>query len=507
MSFHSRRRRATSRRDLREPAGNTECEGRANREAAGFVGWGYGDGVDARPEWRGSRDTHARHWALWLALASLAHLPLTPLAALLGLLTVLSQDPEGDQGPLQPVTGIPVELLDEEEGQEQAGVGVPAEPEAAAPDVFPVPVPEPSAQPPRPAPAERPDAGIEDAGVADAGAEDAGTEGTGADAGADADADVDAADAGTSRRPIGNRIGLKGSEGVADPNANVRLKVDVEKLRAHPLAPRVGAILKNVYQWRDFFGPTGLDPVRDIDRMIVWGPQFRDSSEVGAVIQHNVGAARMHAAIDALVERDAEHGAWLPDAGVPIARAQADRASRYFVLTTPRLVVVVPETAVKSVQGVKSPLPPLPDGEVAWAYLATPWRALRGLPLQVPQSIKWVRLTVVALVHGGVHIALEGEDESAELAADHAPVLERQLVAITQLDLGILGAILGARPQRFVERISLRAEGARLVGEADLTNAQLLNALDMAQLMLTPRPRPSARPRDAGPDASPHPPR
>jgi hypothetical protein len=123
------------------------------------------------------------------------------------------------------------------------------------------------------------------------------------------------------------------------------------RIRKHPLGGRIGKLLGSVYQWRDFFGPAALDPIRDVDQIVVVGPQFRDSSGVVAVLKLNVPDERVRLAIDALVKSDPE-GQWL-DAGAPSAIAHADRAPREFVLPAPGIVVVTPpgglaEQAAKS---------------------------------------------------------------------------------------------------------------------------------------------------------------
>src|SRR6188768_370705 len=65
---------------------------------------------------------------------------------------------------------------------------------------------------------------------------------------------------------------------VADSNANVRLFIFADVIRNHPLGPRVGALLKRTPQWNDFFGTTDIDPIRDVDRVLIAGPQLRNSS-------------------------------------------------------------------------------------------------------------------------------------------------------------------------------------------------------------------------------------
>jgi hypothetical protein len=120
------------------------------------------------------------------------------------------------------------------------------------------------------------------------------------------------------------------------------------KNSTHPLGPRIGKLLGSIYQWRDFFGPAGIDPIRDVDRVMVTGSQLRNSKDVVAILKLNVGQERIRGAIDAIVRADAEHGEWL-DASVPAATAYADRAPRIFVLGSPGTVIVTPPSALENV--------------------------------------------------------------------------------------------------------------------------------------------------------------
>ena len=408
----------------------------------------------------------------WALLSALLHVPFTPLVGLLGLVGLfLRTDPDIPEGP--PITAIPIEILEEETEPPPAPATAPAEPPATSPP----PTPEPTAKAPDPKPAPPPAPETSTAKPAPPPSASA----AGSDAGA----------------PIRDPVAMSGgARKVVDPNANVRLIVDTEKLRTHPLGPRVGSLLARVHQWRDFMGPTGLDPVGDIDRVLIVGPQLRRTGDVVAVIQHRLGRERMRAAIDGLVRNDPE-GAWLDDP-VPVARASADRAERYFVLPSERIVVVTPKSALEAAkamsQGVK--LPSLAGGEVATAYVATPHRAFRGIPLRVPASIAWARARVTPITGGAVRVDVEAEDESAEQAAISAGELERGIIAATQLDLGILGMILKTKPQRFIDKVTFRAEGKRIRGEIFLSERQLLSIFDLAEVLFVPpaRPRTTAPP-------------
>jgi hypothetical protein len=369
-------------------------------------------------------DTTPRRMGRWLALALALHAPLTPLAGFLGLMRLF--DSADDVPTLPPITEIPLDLIDDD--------APPAGPEATSPPP-PEPVavaePPPVKEPDAPAIKKPPpvDAGAPDA--ADAGAPDAGKS---SDAGADPDAGP--TDAGTERKPgdgIGSPVAGIGNKRVVDPNANVQLLVHNDRVRQHPLGASIGPLLRNVYQWRDFFGPTGIDPIKDIDRMLIIGSQLRDSRDVVAILQFNVPQQTVHDAVDLLVKRDPE-GSW-SDAGVPVAKAHADRGERVFVFPSPQLR-----------------LSPSPDGGVTIDFLA--------------------------------------HCETAEQAAADAKALTNTLVSLLSDPL-LAVATMG---RKLVQKMSFEADGPDIRGEVVLTRNQVEVVIGLAQLFMpsaAPRPRPA----------------
>jgi hypothetical protein len=454
--------------------------------------------VDSKTHRRGPIDTSKGRFAKLLAVSLLLHVPFTPWAALLGLLSLWS--PPTDDSPAPDITGIPVDLIEDQPPPEPT----PAEPASAPADTgvaeaAPLPVkkkPVPAkitdaGAPDAEADAESPDAGVE-AGLADAGAarSDAGSAAKDADAGANPDAG--SPDAGA--KPLADPTLVAGVKQVADPNANVRLTIYTDKIRANPLGARIGPLLRSLYQWRDFFGPTAIDPIRDIDQIYVVGSQLRDSSNVVAILRHHVPMAKMRAAVDALVRAD-QSGEWL-DAGVPVASAHADGAERRFLLPNSQTVIVTPPSAyAAALKGGKSiHLLPSSGPEAALIYLATPWRAFLGLPVKVPQTIKWARVRITPAADGGASAELEAEDEDEAAAAEDAAALTRTANAMSQLNLGFLGSILGQQSHKFVEHVAFSANGKMLHGEAQVTADQLSTALDFASAYLADRATRRAKP-------------
>jgi hypothetical protein len=459
-------------------------------------------------DWRG-RSKSLSWFVRWIALSLALHLPLTPLLGLLGIVLALGPPPD-DAPPPPPLTEIPVEILPQTE--ETAPPPAPpepmSEPEAAATA--------PAVKPPKP-PKKEPlamdagvpidaatedaasDAGLDaasdaapDGGLADAQAPDGGL----ADAGPRAtDAGIAASDAGTEpadggKKAAASPLAVAGGRGVVDPNANVRLLIDSQRLRGHPLGPRVGKLLAGVHQWRDFFGPTGIDPVRDIDRIFVTGPQLRDSSGVVALIQHRIPKAKLRAALDALVARDPE-GEWL-DGGTPVAKARADRADRYFVTPSASLLIVTPESALRSARriGPQMRLPTSPPPEVVTAHVETPWRAFIGTPLNVPRTLRWANAHVTPDPSGGATVRFVAEDADEATAQSNARLLERSISDGLQLlanATNLFALLFGDKSKKLVETIEFHAEGERIVGTLTFTEAQVVEIVDRVGRLLGAR--------------------
>jgi hypothetical protein len=357
---------------------------------------------------------------------------------------------------------------------------------------------------PKPRPVEQTDAGAPDADIPDAEAPDAGAPDAAppdagpsladagpslADAGSDASVDAGIASGdGGAPNPMAALTG--DAKKVIDQEANVRLVIYPEKIRNHPLAPRIGQLLASVYQWRDFFGPAKLDPIRDVDRIMVVGPELRDSKNVAAILKLNVSGARVREAIDAIVKLDTEHGEWL-DAGVPAAMAYADRAPRLFVMPSPDTVVVVPPSvrakalALKRVNIAKAR-----GSEVVWAYAVNPWRPARMLGVDLPKTLKWAKIWISPSEGGGALVEAEAEDESPESATRHAQELNQQIkdLLALQATVGMLGQMfLNTKVERVVEHVELSADGSKVRGTATLTQDQIERVFKEIQRTLVRR--------------------
>lgn len=416
--------------------------------------------VDVKTQWRGQPDTKRWRFYALVGLSMLLHSALTPLAALFGLIGLLGlSDPPLPSQP--PITAIPIDLIedptpapapaDPEPEAEPSGVVVlPPSPEPLASPAGREPTPERSKEP-RP---EEPGSGQ-------------GTESKDPE----------------TKDQVGDPVALSGAAGkLAKSGAKVRIKIDTDKVRQHPLGPRIGDILGRVPQWYDFLGPAKLDPIRDIDRLLIAGPELRNSSQVVAVLRYNVPEAVMETAIDSLVQRSS--GEWLSGA-TRAATARADRAERIFAFFAPQLLAIVPPTAKRDALKrwpKQTRLDPIPGDAVLVATVETPSQVHLGLPFRFPETVKWIRASVTPTSDGGATAIIEAEDESEDMAREHAFWLERNVLASAKLRGGM--AVLAVAlygTDSFVDTVSFRSEGTRIHGTLTITKDQIASLLKMVE--------------------------
>jgi hypothetical protein len=245
----------------------------------------------------------------------------------------------------------------------------------------------------------------------------------------------------------------------------VQVLIAGDRLRKHELGAWFGRLLTIIPQWQSFFEDTAVDPIRDIDHLLIAGPQFRDSSKVVAVMDYRAPEEAMRAAVDVVVRRSG--GSWIEDAPVPAARATADRSQRIFALVPEkRLLVVLPadqEDQLAKLKGMKSFNRSSTVGVVL--SMVTPANAFRGV-LALPPTLAWLKLALTPTKDGGADLALTLGDDSPENAVTHAQELTRKVNAIRTLDLGITKI-------EVIDEVTFSAEGKVIWSRLHVTNKQL----------------------------------
>ncbi|HXS18124.1 MAG TPA: hypothetical protein VN764_13095, partial [Polyangiaceae bacterium] len=143
---------------------------------------------------------------------------------------------------------------------------------------------------------------------------------------------------------------------------------------------------------------------------------------------------------------------------------------------------------------------PATAGDIALtAYVVTPHRVTRGTGLELPKSIKWVRLDVRPTADGGGVLKILAQDEDAEQARTNAEFLQMLIDQVASIDLhrgGGLGAfasmLLGSSKVRMLQEARFVAKKKQIEGTIVATRAQLMNLADLLDAFL-PAPVDSAR--------------
>jgi len=140
--------------------------------------------------------------------------------------------------------------------------------------------------------------------------EDAGT-----DAGADTDTGTDA-DSDAASFPVASPI-LSGPSRIP-PGAQLALRVDLRRVRESPLGPDVTAFLRGVPDWQLLLDGSGIDPVADLDRLLVATPNLQRSKLVLAG-RHRRGEGFARKSVKRLARSRGKSVRWHRRFGVPTA--------------------------------------------------------------------------------------------------------------------------------------------------------------------------------------------
>ncbi len=390
-----------------------------------------------------------------LVLSALVHFAVWPWGSVSLDTGVTLKDVEGE-------LAIPVDLLGEEEAPPEPAPPPKSEepseddegPFAAKkkPDAGPKPKPKPDAG----APVLGDDAGVPlsdfDAGIL--GGSDAGVPLAELDAGGIADggglvafARADGGElpgAGGPRDPAA-MLGAKSL--VAAGQVNVTLRVNVARIRQHPMAPRVSSLLVRLPQWRDFLkgAPANIDPVRDVDDILIYGPSLIHTEKTLVIVRYsNISDAVVDTAVEGIASAYAGGGPF--DVGVPGIKASlghADQAERVFMRVKKGVLVVLPKADAQRLtpQLVKTDFSrKVAPNEAMRLTVKDPWKQISIRGLKFSNKLSEIRLWIVPDAKNEADVFGEGDcgDEASctEIASDLTQTLER--VNQTGVNLGIL---------------------------------------------------------------------
>lgn len=205
----------------------------------------------------------------------------------------------------------------------------------------------------------------------------------------------------------------------------VMLVISAEVIRKNPVGATLGYILRALPQWDQFMAGTTLDPVRDIDWIVISGPSLVNTERDVVLIHYSAPDATMDRAVAAIGRRT--RGGGFIDAGVRGVKAtlaHADRADRVILRPQSRVLAIVPPSAASRVArqlvGARV-MPPIREGDAVYMRFVSPHRAIADLP----DSIHELRLRVVPGADEGADVYVDGDTDDAVAAAAAAAQVAR----------------------------------------------------------------------------------
>jgi hypothetical protein len=334
---------------------------------------------------------------------------------------------------------IPVDLLGEE----------PPPPESKPPPEAPPPTEDPSKDPNGPnamkpdaaAPPKRDAGPPKDAGVADAESPelDAGPSDAAAyDGGLLAMGDAGVTDA--------------GGAGPTDPTAgvptlntgpqNIVLVVNSAVIRKHPVGARMGPVIQQIPQWRDFLkgSQSVVDPIQHTDWILIYGPSLIHTDRDAVLVRYNVSDAIVDQAVDAVArtyDKGGPYDAGVP--GVPASRGHADNAERIFMRPQPKLLVIAPPAhahAAAKTYSKAAPRGPSPK-EAMHLVVRNPTNQIAIPNLKFKDSLKEIQLWIEPRSDGGADLHAVGQCSDEACAVDSSDALndfiKRQNAAMVRI--------------------------------------------------------------------------
>jgi len=258
----------------------------------------------------------------------------------------------------------------------------------------------------------------------------------------------------------------------------VQLLVNMEVIRATPVGAKMGPLVSAIPQWDDFISGTRVDPLRDTDWVMIYGPSLINT-ERDAILVHYSTSDRIVDEACAVVAKKYDRGGAF-DLGVPGAKAwlgHADRARRIFLRAQPHLLVVVPEdyakTAARTLVGGKTPSHVRP-GEAMRLTLKNPHRPMPFIPETVSELRLWI---VPRAADGGADVFAEGDTPDAAKASAAADdlrkvVRQQNSIGVRIVTQGLLNNV-DIQGDGSIVRLKLSASREQLEAILGVVSAQL----------------------------------
>ena len=300
------------------------------------------------------------------------------------------------------------------------------------------------------------------------------------------------------------------------PGGQIALRLDLDRVRQSPVRPDVERLLGALPDWQAILGTSGIDPLRDLSRVLIATPNLRrDTLVIAGRLTPEVGDPR--AILTQVVEASGGDATWETVYGVETTNwPNPDATPRRIALLGPHhfaiarnqdlpRVLAFAAARARGAGGVSNAadaLLSLPDGTVLSVEIEGARRYARNSPCEMPTSLRATLEEVGDHIHLSVRGPFETPEEAATAAACFARVRDsyRGNIGVSMyLSSNGLGGVLA--------RIGVSAEESTLAIDADLTLNHIRALVRLGAGFFEPRPtRPPAPTEVVVPPAPPPPP-
>lgn len=260
-------------------------------------------------------------------------------------------------------------------------------------------------------------------------------------------------------------------------HARAGVLIHVASWRGHPLGGQVIASMP----LRGAMESAGIDPMNDVDRLLLCGPDAREWTGV-AVYEHHMDRAKLDRFLLEAMRDSQPPGEALREGSmtgarvhVPLRlRGQQQTVGGDIWMPTPNLIVVVPPRTPGVSTFIQSgglPLPVKDEGGSAWTE--RPSEVFANNKVDIPPTLSRADGWAFPRPGGAARAEVRARSTSHDQALSDANALTGDLDRATRVKVGPLTVRVFQTPQ-------FRAEGDEVVAEVDVTRAQLEQILSYA---------------------------
>lgn len=123
----------------------------------------------------------------------------------------------------------------------------------------------------------------------------------------------------------------------------VVVRIDMERVRSSAISEDIASLVNSYPMWQQLLGSSGIDPVRDFDRVLISAPAVIADRSV-LLIRHRLTNARVREAVLQMAVEAGSRPQWETQNGFAVVRWPAEtEVPRYLVLTGEHELVVTTE--------------------------------------------------------------------------------------------------------------------------------------------------------------------